>query len=79
MTLPKDKATEIKALTGSLRRNGFGSVKVAVSIGGIQWWTSIFPDSKSNSYLLPIKKEIRNKLNVNAGDVLNVLLVPTDS
>ncbi len=63
VTLPTDIAHEITEFIGQEPRRGFGAVKVKASVDG-QWWeTSIFPDKKSGSYLLPIKKAIRGSLN----------------
>lgn len=60
-TLPLDISKEIRTIThGS--KNGFGSVRVRVSSGGAEWETSIFPDTKSGSYMLPVKKQIRQQL-----------------
>jgi hypothetical protein len=61
ITLPSDLADEIKALTALhlLARRGFGSLRVSVTIGSTTWNTSIFPDNKTGSFLLPIKKAIR--------------------
>lgn len=64
VTLPKEYAEEIKSLTSSTQRRGFGSIKVDVKIQDERWETSIFPDTKSKSYVLPLKKEIRNKLSL---------------
>lgn len=40
------------------RRRGFGSVKVAVRVGGSEWRTSVFPQ-KSGGWFLPVKKAIQ--------------------
>lgn len=66
ITLPREQADEIKFFAKS--RNGFGSLKVSVRIGDSQWKTSIFPDSTSGSFVLPIKKDIRKAENIDAGD-----------
>ena len=55
VTLPIDQADEIDELT-MLTVRGFGSVRVVVTIGATTWSTSIFPDTKAGSYVLPIKK-----------------------
>jgi hypothetical protein len=47
---------------------GFGSVRVRAEIGGVAWSTSVFPDSRSQSFLLPVKAEVRRKAGVTAGD-----------
>jgi len=46
----------------------FGSVRVAVTIGTTSWRTSIFPDSKTGTYLLPVKKEVRDAEKLQTGD-----------
>lgn len=71
ITLPAKYTTEIKAISDPIKR-GFGSVKVSVTVGTTTWETSIFPDSKSSSYLLPVKKEIRLKNNIQIGDRVKV-------
>jgi hypothetical protein len=58
VTLPHDVADEIDHVTSESRR-GFGSVRVEVTVGATTWNTSIFPDTKSASFLLPVKKAIR--------------------
>lgn len=72
VTVPRKFASEIKSLTSNMPLRGFGSIKVTVSIEDIKWETSIFPDKSSDSYVLPIKKEIRNRLGLEAEDRLAV-------
>ena len=38
---------------------GFGSIRVHVRVGKTKWDTSIFPDKKSGTYLLPTKASVR--------------------
>lgn len=57
LTLPNDVSDEIDDLVGE--RAGFGSVPVEVTIGASTWKTSLFPDKKSASFVLPVKKPIR--------------------
>lgn len=40
----------------------WGSVRVQAEIRGVTWETSIFPDRKLGSYLLPLKQQIRKRL-----------------
>lgn len=47
---------------------GFGSVRVEVTLGQSQWRTSVFPDSKSGCYVLPIKKAVRKAERLDVGD-----------
>jgi len=57
VTLPEDVSDEITDLTEG-RRKGFGSVRVAVTVGGSSWRTSVFP-AKGGVYMLPVKKPVR--------------------
>jgi hypothetical protein len=54
--------------------SAWGSVKVVATIGEHSWETSLFPDSKSGSYLLPIKKQVRKFLQLEEGDSVSVEL-----
>jgi hypothetical protein len=72
ITLPIEHAEEIKMLAGATP--GFGSVKVRAEVASIVWETSIFPDKKSSSYLLPVKKDVRTKLGLTQGDEVDVLV-----
>ncbi len=56
--LPEKQGQEIKKKWGS-HAKGWGSLPVSVTIGKTTWNTSIFPDKKSGSYLLPLKAKIR--------------------
>lgn len=71
VTLPHDLADEIDELTAPTRR-GFGSVRVEVTIGTTTWRTSIFPDTRVESYVLPVKKQVRSAEQVAAGDEVEV-------
>ena len=42
------------------------------SIGDIKWKTSIFPYSEVNSFILPIKKDVRTQQNVHLGDTATI-------
>lgn len=56
--LPAKEAKEIKEKFGK-NAKGWGSLPVSVTIGKTTWDTSIFPDKKSGTYLLPLKGQIR--------------------
>jgi hypothetical protein len=74
LTVPADQAAEIRILAASAGpRRGFGSVRVAASIGGIHWRTSIFPQ-KFGGYILPIKADVRRRAGIGAGDEVTVVL-----
>ncbi len=55
-------------------KHGFGSLPVSATVGKTTWKTSIFPDSKTNTYLLPLKKDVRQKEKINEGDKINIKL-----
>ena|SRR5690349_22204183 len=72
ITVPEEQSAEIKAHAfGSPR--GFGSAKIEASIGDVSWRTSVFP-LNGGGYLLPVKKNIRTKANLAAGDEVTVEL-----
>lgn len=72
LTVPEAQSAEIKLHSlGSPR--GFGSVKVAASIGETSWRTSIFP-MKTGGYLLPVKADVRRRAGIAAGDHVTVEL-----
>lgn len=73
LTVPLDVSDEIRDACGDLRA-GFGSVKVSVGIGSSTWKTSIFPESNTGSYVLPIKKVVRTKEGLDAGKSAEVHL-----
>jgi hypothetical protein len=60
VSVPSKYAIDIKEIFSTNKR-GFGSLKVKASIGKTTWNTSIFPDNKSETYLLPLKKDVRDK------------------
>jgi len=72
VTLPLELAEEIRERAPDGR--GFGSRRVTASIGGVTWSTSVFPDSGSGSFLLPVKQQVRAASGVEAGDVVSVTL-----
>lgn len=67
VTLPPQYAAEIsyfsKAMNGG-KRIGWGSVRVTAQIGKTSWDTSLFPDSKNHSYVLPLKLAVRKAENI---------------
>jgi Domain of unknown function (DUF1905) len=71
VSLPADASEEIRELADGPRR-GFGAVRVRVTLGDSTWSTSIFPDSASGCYVLPIKRQVRKAQDLEAGDVASV-------
>lgn len=69
ITLPKKQADYIKEQYADLRCR-WGSIRVLVTIGKTSFKTSIFPDSKSGSYVLPLKASVRKKEGVREGKTI---------
>ncbi len=69
VTLTKKVGQEIKETHGKNAR-GFGSLPVEVTIGQTTWKTSIFPDKRAGSYLLPLKAQVRKKEDIEAGETV---------
>jgi len=66
VSLPEEIADEIADLMeGRLR--GFGSVRVEVTSKTVTWRTSIFPSKSSGTYILPLKKQVRQELDLSEG------------
>lgn len=70
--LPVDQADELLAM--ETRRSGFGSVRVSVRIGSSAWKTSVFPSNEQATYLLPVKRQVRERENIDVGDRVEVVL-----
>ena len=74
LTVPAEEAIEIRMESAASRiRRGFGSVRVAATIVGMTWRTSIFPQ-KSGGFILPIKAEVRRQAGIAAGEDVSVTL-----
>jgi hypothetical protein len=78
VTLPHDVADDIDEITTDTRR-GFGSVRVEVTVGATTWSTSIFPDAKSESFVLPVKKAVRIAEGLDEGTQMAVRLTLVDA
>lgn len=72
VTLPLEDAARIRFLNPLAK--GFAPIPVQASIGETRWRTALFPDSKSGSYLLAIKADVRKKENLDAGDQVLVTI-----
>ncbi|GAA1829437.1 DUF1905 domain-containing protein [Luedemannella flava] len=77
VSLPVDDSEEIREVTAGPRR-GFGAVRVRATIGGTTWVTSIFPDSGSGSYVLPVKRAVRRAEELDVGDTATVTVELVD-
>lgn len=78
VSLPTALADEIAERTAD-RSTAFGSVRVEARIGGTTWATSLFPDTKSGTYVLPVKKSVRTAEDLVEGSPVTVHLVVRES
>ncbi len=79
LTVPEEQSDEIRAHCLSSMR-GFKSARVEARIDpssgsgqAVTWRTSVFP-MKSGGYFLPVKKEVRCRAGIAAGDEVTVSL-----
>lgn len=73
VTLPHTLSTEIRQVNKS-EEKGWGQLGVRAKIGITEWDTSIWYDTKLNSFLLPIKSEIRKKEKIGEGMTITVTI-----
>ena len=73
VSLPKSVSQEIRTAF-HWREEGWGRLKVKASIGKTTWDTAIWYDTKFETYLLPLKAEIRRKEYLNDGNSVSVIL-----
>ncbi|MFB9269544.1 DUF1905 domain-containing protein [Bradyrhizobium erythrophlei] len=73
VTLPQNEAREIRAHTAGLATR-WGSIRVVATIGDVRWQTSLFPDRKRKSYLLPLKRAVLKAEGIKAGDRIMLTL-----
>jgi len=72
VTLPPELADDIDGQVGE--RAGFGSIPVEATIGTSTWKTSLFPDKAAASFVLPVKRAVRQKEQIQADSVVSVRL-----
>lgn len=72
VTVPADLAEAIRFSSGPPR--GFGSVRVEATVGATVWRTSVFPDSTDGTYVLPMKRAVREAEDLVDGDPVTVSL-----
>jgi hypothetical protein len=73
VSLPKELAQEIRTALKS-EEEGWGRLKATAKIGNSEWKTAIWFDTKRNTYLLPLKAEIRKKENLAIGKEVETVL-----
>ena len=71
ISVPKKESADINKRFSEFKK-GWGSLPVQVTLGKTTWKTSIFPDKKSNTYLLPLKAQVRRKEGLEVHDSVTV-------
>lgn len=73
VTLPFDVADDVEERHGRTA-GGFGSVRVRVRVRETEWLTSVFPDTKRKSYVLPVKAAVRKAEHLVEGFPVHITL-----
>jgi hypothetical protein len=73
LRMPVTQSKELREQMDGLT-NGFGSIRVEATIEESTWRTSVFPESTTGSYMLPVKKQIRKAAEIEEGDPVEVSL-----
>ncbi len=71
ISLPNKLSKEIRSSFQS-NEEGWGRLKATAKIGNSEWETAIWFDTKKNTYLLPLKLEIRKKENLKVDETIAV-------
>lgn len=74
ITVPKEMSKEIRTLLKN-EEKGWGRLKAIVIIGKTEWKTAIWFDSKKETYLLPLKLEVRRKENIEVEKQIEVVIL----
>lgn len=71
VALPKKLAKEIRKTSGN-HEEGWGRLKATARIGQSEWKTAIWFDTKQDTYLLPLKAEVRKKETIQPGKRVSI-------
>jgi len=71
VSMPRELAREIR---GNLKwqEEGWGRLKATAKVGNSEWKTAIWFDTKLDTYLLPLKAEIRKKEFIEIDKIIEV-------
>ena len=73
ISVPEETSETMRERFAGIAR-GWGSLRVEATIGQTSWKTSVFPDKKSGTYMLPVKADIRKKEGIKAGQTVQLTL-----
>ena len=71
VTVPEESYSVLKEMAAAVTY-GWGMIPAKVLIGKTEWETSLF--HKDNSYVVPIKANVRKSENIDEGDLVTVRL-----
>ncbi|MCP9198833.1 DUF1905 domain-containing protein [Gramella sp. GC03-9] len=71
VSLPKEISEEIRNNL-KWQEEGWGRMKVTAGLDRFRWETAIWFDTKIQTYLLPIKADIRSRAGLQEGEVLDL-------
>lgn len=74
VSLPKEISKEIREHL-KWQEEGWGRMKASANVNGLKWDTAIWFDKKLDTYLLPIKADIRRKASLNSDDKISVSII----
>jgi hypothetical protein len=73
VAIPPDLAHEIRAHLKS-EEEGWGRLKATAHIGKSTWATAIWFDTKWQTYLLPLKADVRKKEDLKVGHTYSITI-----
>jgi len=73
VSLPKEISIGIRDNFKWLEQ-GWGRMKITAKIGDSEWQTAIWFDTKQDTYLLPLKAQIRKKENIVLDKAVKVII-----
>lgn len=73
ISLSKGLSKEIRKLNKAFEE-GWGRLKVTAQTGNSIWQTAIWFDTKLNTYLLPLKGEIRKKELIKTNQIITIIV-----
>lgn len=71
VSLPHDISKEIRENL-KWQEEGWGRLKASAKINTYEWNTAIWFDSKQNTYLLPLKADVRSKCKLEKEQVIDL-------
>lgn len=73
ISLPIELAKEIRDAFKA-EEEGWGRLQARAKIGNTEWETAIWFDTKTNTYLLPLKSHVRKKENLQLGKNIEAVI-----